>query len=111
MSYSPITVGEAFTLLLTLLLDNLAPLPLTNVQSIVLVFKPVPGSPQTNVRFVATGAVTITDLASGQCSFTPSSLDSARLMAGQWLWQPVVTYVGGAVRYGKALPLEAADPL
>jgi hypothetical protein len=111
MSYGPVTVGETFPLYLSLVLDSGAPLPLGGVQSLALVFKPAAGSPGANARFQATGTVAITDANNGKGTFFPSPQDSAALRAGQWSFQPVVTYVGGAVRFGRALPLEVVEAL
>ncbi len=111
MPYSPVTVSEDWPLLLTCQQTNRQPLSLANVASIVLVFAPVVGSPPTNLRFVATGSVVVTDPVNGLASFAPSSLDKARLLAGEWQFQPVVTYSSGAVRYGRWLPIEAVNPL
>lgn len=111
MTYSPVTAGEAFPLVLTLRQDNGLPLPLADAVGIGLVFAPTVGSPGANQRFAATGSVSITDADSGEAFFLPSAGDGSRLLAGQWTFQAVVTYVGGSTRYSRPIPLEVVDPL
>lgn len=97
--------------MLTLLQDNGQPLSLVNLSSIALVFSPMAGSPSTNQRFVASGSVVVTDPTAAKASFLPSAADNSKLLAGQWFFQPVVAYVGGAARYGRPLALEVLEPL
>ncbi len=112
MGYSPVTQSEAFTLSGPLQLDTGVPLTsLGSVQSSQLIFAPDDfAQPSADLRFAATGTVTIS-VTLATYTYIPSTLDLLKLLAGVWKVQCQVIYTGGNTRFSTPVVLAVNPPL